>query len=280
MAASAKPKLRALVDRIPDTDREGTYRAIDKAKIETAVAEIHKGGRENIAGLIDMLVEPGTGNDIKPHYALHVIAVLVNRPGSEKARVEFARTVASRIGGKGKGVQKFLIAQLQVAGGAEVVPDLGKVLLEPALCGPAARALASIGAGAADQLRGALPKTKGASRRTIILTLAVLGDRESADTFTRALADGDREVRIAGSLGLANIADARSADALLKAADGSKGWERIKHAKACLVLAENLLAAGNKTGARRIYAHLRDTRTTAAEAYIRKAAETALAAGT
>ena len=276
MAPSAKPKLRALVDRIPDPDREGTYRAIDKARIETVVAELHKGGRDNIAGLIDMLVEPGTGNDIKPHYALHVIAVLVNRPGSDKSRVEFARTVASRIPGRGKGVQKFLIAQLQVAGGAEVAPDLGKCLLAPALCAPAARALAAIGA--ADQLRGALGTTKGASRRTIILALAVMGDRESAGAFTRALADDNREVRIAGSLGLANTGDAGSADALLKVADACKGWERIKHAKACLLLAEKLQAAGNKTAASRIYTHLRDTRSTAAEAYIRTAAEKALAA--
>ena len=276
MAPSSE--LKTLVDRMPDPDKEGTFRDIDKDTIETVVAEIHKGGRANIAGLIDMLVEPGTGNDIKPHYALHVIAVLVNRPGSEKTRAEFARTVAAGIAGRSKGVQKFLIAQLQVAGGREVVPDLGKCLFDPALCGPAARALAAIGNAAADQLRGALFKTSTAPRRTIVLALAVLADRQSAGTFKRALADSDPEIRIAGSLGLANIADATSADALLQAADGHKGYERIKHANACLVLAENLQAAGDRTTAGRIYAHLRDTRSTPAELYIRQAAEKALAA--
>ena len=276
MAPSAK--LKALVGRMPDHDKQGTYRDIDKDKIEKVVAEIHKGGRDNIIGLIDMLVEPGKGDDIKPHYALHVIAVLVGRPGRDKERAEFARTVASQLAGRAKGVQRFLIAQLQVAGGAEVVPVLGKSLLDPALCGPAARALVAIGAGAADQLRGALSKAKGKCRVTILLALAVLADAKSAAAFKQCAGDSDREIRIAAALGLANIADAGAAAGLLKVADGHEGWERIQHTEACFVLAENLLAAGNKTAAAAIYTHLRDTRTRPSERYIRQAAEKALAA--
>jgi hypothetical protein len=77
---------------------------------------------------------------------------------------------------------------------------------------------------------------------------------------------------------LARIADAGWADALLKMADGHKGWERIQHTKACLLLAEKLLAAGNKTAAVAIYTHLRKTRTEPSELYIRQAAAKALSA--
>lgn len=281
MAPSAK--LKTLVNQMPDPDDRGTYANMDKAKIETAMAEIHKGGRDSIIGLIDMLVEPGKGDDVKPHYALHVLAVGVCKPGGDKGRAEFARTVASQLAGPGprgrpKGVQRYLIRQLQVAGGKEVAPILGKALLDPELWEPAALALLAIGKGAADQLRGALPKVKGRCRLTIILALGVLADPAAAGAFKQALGDSDSEIRIAGSLGLANIADAGSADAIFKAADGHEGWERIQHTKACLLLAEKLLAAGNKTAAVAIYTHLRDTRTKPSDLYIRQAAAKALTA--
>lgn len=276
MAPSAK--LKTLVNQMPDPDNRGMYTNMDKAKIETAIAEIHKGGRDSIIGLIDMLVEPGKGDDVKGHYALHVLAVGVCKPGGDKGRAEFARTVASQLAGRPKGVQRYLIRQLQVAGGNEVAPILGKALLDPALCGPAAQALLAIGKGAADQLRAALPKVKGRCRLTIILGLGFLADPAAAGAFKQAVGDDDSQIRMAATWGLARIAEAGWADAILKMADGHKGWERIQHTKACLLLAEKLLAAGNKTAAIAIYTHLRDTRTEPSELYIRQAAAKALTA--
>lgn len=276
MAASAT--LKSLVDRMPDPDERGTYANLDKDKIEKAIAEIHNGGRAHLLGLIHMLVEPGAGNDIKPHYALHALAVHVCTLQDEASRAEFARTVASQLAGRPKGVQRYLIRQLQVAGGSEVVGALGKTLLDPHLCEPAARALVSIGKGAADQFRGALPKVKGKGRLAIILGLAALADSKAAGAFKQAIHDNDRDIRIAAAWGLARLADAGSADTLLKAADGHEGWERIKQTNTCLLLAENLMAAGNRTAATRIYTHLRDTRTKPSEGHIRQAARWALAA--
>jgi len=276
MAPSAK--LKTLVNQMPDPDKRGTYGQMDKAKIEKAIAEIHKGGRDNVAGLIDMLVEPPKGDDIKPHYALHVLAVHVCKVAGGKARAEFARTVASRLADRPKGAGEFLIRQLQVAGGKEVVPALGKALLNTALCEPAAQALVSIGDGAADQLCAAVGKVKGRCRLTIIRSLGDLADEKAGGALRQALGDDDGDVRIAATWGLARLADAGSAGAMLKAADERKGWERIKHTKACLLLAENLLAAGNKPAATRIYTHLRKTRTKPSELYIRQAAQRGLAA--
>jgi len=276
MAPSAE--LKALVDQMPDPDGRGMYTNISKEQVEKAVEEIHKGGRDNVIGLIDMLVPPGKGDDVKPHYALHVLAVHVCKLEDEKARPEFARTVASQVGGKRpKGVQKYLLRQLQVAGGKEVVGTLGKALLDVDLCEPAAQALAAIGEGAAEQLCAALPKAKGTCRLTVVQNLGVVRGEKAVDGLTRAVGDQDREVRIAAAWALANIGGAGSADVVLKAADAHEGWERIQHTKACLLLAEKLLAAGKGREAARIYTHLRDTRTDPAERYVRDAAEKALA---
>ena len=279
----ASEKLKALVNEIPEPAKNGTYVDMDSGKIERidkVVLELRKGGRDSVLGLIDLLVEPGKGDD-KAHFALHVLAVRVSAPGGDKARAEFARAVASQLAGdRPTAVRKYLIDQLQVAGGKEVVGALGKALLDPELCDPAARALAAIRDGAAEQLLAALPKVKGRSRLSVLKKLAVLRANGAAEAFKKALADDDPDVRIAAAWGITRIADASGAAALLKAADAHKGWERINQTDACMALAEALLAAGKKAEAAGIFAHLKKTRTSAADSHVRQAAARGLTAAT
>jgi hypothetical protein len=268
-----------LVNRLPDPDEQGLLSNIDKETVDSVVSEINEGGRKSLLALIDMLVEPGRGDDVKPHYALHCLAVRMCKPDEEKSRQVFTRTLAMQLGGdKPKAVQKYLIRQLQVAGDKEVVPALGKMLQDEELYEPAAQAIVAIGDGAAGQLRNALPKAKGKMKLTIIQNLGVLRDAESVDALKKAIGDEDREIRLAAGWVLANIGDAGSVDLLLKAADAEGTYERVKATKACLLLAERLLEAGKKEPAEKIYTHLRDTRSGPDEAYIRAATEKGMAA--
>ena len=295
-------KIKALVDQMPTADEKGMYthivvkdlgmegkkrnletKPIDKAQIEKAVEEIQKGGRASIVGVIDMLVEPGRGEDYKARYALHCVAVQVCKMkqagGGDGPRSEFALALASQLGGnRPKGVQAYLLQELQTAGGKESVAAMGKLLTDDELSDWAARALVSIGDGAVEQFRAALPQAKGKCRLTVIQNLGVLCDAKSADAMRAALKDTDREIRIAGARGLAKIGDVGAADLLLKAADGSQGWERIQMTKFCLVLAENLTATGRKADAAKIYTQLRDTRKDPGEKYVCEAAARGLAA--
>ena len=281
---AASEEIKALVNRMPDPARNGTYVDMDGEKIERigkVVQELRKGGRDSLLGLIDMLVEPGEGDDVKAHFALHVLAVRLSAPPSDKQRADFARTLASQITReRPAGVRKYLIEQLQVAGGKEAVGALGKVLLEPGVCDVAARALAAIRDGAAEQLLAALPKVNGPSRLSVIKKLAVLRAERAGEAFRKALKDGDSDVRIAAAWGIARIADASAAKALLETADAHTGWERINQTDACMVLAENLAAAGKKREAAAIYTHLQKTCTDASESHIRQAAASGLAAAT
>jgi hypothetical protein len=272
------PQLKSLVDQMPDPDSRGMYNTdIDKEKIEKAIAEIHRGGRQYVVGIIDMLVPPGEGNDVKAHYALHCLANHVLKIKDEPARREFCQTLAAQLGGdRPKPVQAYLCQELQWAGRSEAAPALGKLLLDAELVEPAAMALVAIGEGAAEQLRAALPKARGKCRLNVIQGLGAVGDKQSAGALREALSDPDREVRLAAGWGLARMGDA-GVDALLKAADADPGWERIQATKHCLVLAEKLAASGQTLAARQIYAHLRETRTDPSERYIRDAAEKALA---
>jgi hypothetical protein len=273
-------KLKALVDQMPDADDRGMLTTnIDKEKIEKAVAAILDGGRENVQGLIEMLGEPGTPENVKPHYALHCVLNRTLIVGDENARRGFCETLAANLAGDLTTYNKaYLCQELQWAGRKEAVPALGKLLTDEQLCDPAAMALVAIGDGAAEELEAALPKAQGRCRLVVIHSLAALGDARSVGILMQTLSDPDREVRLAAGAGLAKIADARAIEPLLKAADVEPGWERMQATKHCLVLAERLVAKGQKEQATKIYRHLLDTRTDPSEQYVREAATKALAA--
>jgi HEAT repeat protein len=280
-------QLKALVDQMPDPDPQGMLRQnIDKQKIEQAAAEICKGGRANIEGLIEMLGQPGSDENVKPHYALHCVGNHTLVTKDENARRQFSDALAAALRSEGSGAdlsdynKAFLCQELQWAGRKEAVAALGGLLLNEALVEPAAMALAAIRDGAADELLGALPKATGKCRMNIVDSLAALAEPKAASALKQALNDDDREVRLAAGDGLAKLGDASAVDLLIKAADVKPGWERIRATKHCLVLAEKLLAAGNKPAAVKIYTHLRDTRTDPTERYVRDAAEKALADAT
>ncbi len=272
-------KLRSLVAQMPDPAGNGMYIGeMDKGKIEELAAEIHAGGSKNVLGLIDMLAEPGTEEDVKPHYALHCVGNHTLVIGDEDARRRFCEVLASQLDSdRSVYIKGFLCQELQWAGRKESTVALGKLLTDAQLVEAAAMALTAIGDGAAEQFRAALPKAKGKCRLNVVQGLGSVGDRQSAGALRDALSDADREIRLAAGWGLARMGDAGSVDALLGAANAKPGWERVQATKHCLVLAENLLAAGDKEQSARIYAQLRQTRTDPSEKYIRDAAEKALA---
>jgi HEAT repeat protein len=273
-------QLKQLVGQMPDPDARGMYCTdIDKEKIEKITSEIAKGGKENILGVIDLLAEPGSDADVKPHYALHCLANHVLQSKDEKARQDFAQAVASQLStDRSKYIRGYLCQELQWAGRKESVPALAQLLADEELVDPAAMALVAIKDGVAEVLRAALPSAKGRCRLVILHSLAALADPQSAGVFQAALTDADREVRLAAGAGLAKLGDAAASDALLKAADVEPGWERIQATKHCLVLAEKLATAGKKSEAAKIYGRLRQTRSDPSEKYIRDAADNALAA--
>jgi hypothetical protein len=271
-------ELKTLVDAMPDPDDRDMYNGeVDKEKIERAVAAICQGGRRNVLGLIDMLGEPGSEENVKPHYALHCLANHVLVTKDDEARKTVCEAMAAELAADRPGhVKAFLCQELQWAGRKEAVAALGQLLLDDELVEPAAMALVAIRDGAAEQFRAALEKAKGKCRLNVVQCLGALEDAESIPALRPALDDPDAEVRLAAGWALARLGDEGSVDVLLEAAECDPGWNRNQATKHCFVLAEKLKTAGKKDAARKIYKHLRDTRSDPAETYIRLAAAKAL----
>ena len=263
--------------RRPNRDKEGILSDADKPAMEKALAEILAGGRDNVVALVEMLVPEDPPADSKARHALHALATKVS--GIEDSRRKaFAEALASTLGKRPTEVQQFVIRQLQLCGRGEVAPALGKLLSHETLAADATTALLAIRDGAAGQFRAALPKSTGRARVGLIQALGLLRDAEAAGLLREAAGASEPDVRRAAAWSLANIGDAGSADLLLKAADAAEGHDRTAATDACLLLAENLSAAGKKAEARKIYTHLWERSGDESEQHVRAAAQAGLKA--
>ncbi len=167
-------EISELVNKMPDHDEHQFMSSISKEVVDNITVEVLKGGASSIAEVISMLVEPGKGEDYKARYLLHCLAIYVGK-GREKQRQMYCRTLAGQLDkGHSKGVKKYLISELQVVAGSEVVTELGHQLNDDELCEPAAMALMAIGTGAQEQFRKALPKANEKCRLTISQNLNLL----------------------------------------------------------------------------------------------------------
>ena len=280
--SDATTDVAALADKMPDPGG-GTLTGPEWDHAAAACEEVLKGAPASVAKLAGMLHEHKPGEEIKdfkPRYLLHVLAVHVCRTGDDAKRRQYAEALASTLADDRPNEPRgYLVRQVQACGGPEVAPALGKLLADDDLCDSAAMALQAVGGdAAANELRAALPGATGRRRMAIAQALGALRDARATDALKQAAGDADPQVKLVALWALANAGDPAAAETLTAAADAMSGFDRVRATDACLLLAENLLAAGRKGEAANVYAHLRDTRTGDAERQTRDAAERGLKA--
>ena len=255
-------------------------RNIDKEACEHAVEQIILGGRKITREIIDLILEPGNGDDIRPRHAIHATAIRVGGTGKEKERNSFASALASTLKeDRPKAVKGFVIRQLQICGGAKQVGSIAHFLnvSEEHLYEFSAQALEAIGILTIEHFRKAYPLAKGAPRLTILQGLGVLQDNKSRQFFLSAMQDSDLEIRLAGIWCLMRISSAKDAELMLSQSRKEKGWGRIKATAYCFELAEKLAKNGRSKEAKGIYIKIKKSHSEKQDAYLRESADRGLA---
>lgn len=278
--------IKSLVSQMPtpQPNERGILSKVDREATLKAIADLHSGGAEAVGELVAMLVEPGKGNDHQARYAIHALALYVcglgGRERNESDRKSFAEALAKALDSdRPAAVKEFVLRELQVCGGAEVVAAIGKCLPEKALTDAAASALVAIGgAAAALEFRRVLAAVDARQRLIMVQNLGVLRDKQSVRALAAATSDADVEVRTAACWALANIGDPAGVEACLAAAEKADGYERIQAGKSRLLFSERLRESGNKSQAQQVLGHLKKTSADDSEAYLREIADRELAA--
>lgn len=204
-------------------------------------------GPNAIQQLCDQLVEPGEGDDINVRYALHGLAEFVGAPDRETERKSFYESLAEALDKtESKLVRTFLIEQMQIAGGDEVVDSLAKLLDDNDLCEPATQALVAFATEKSTAaIRNALPNSSGANRVTLLCALGTLRDDQALAEITKSANSGDDAVRLAALYALSEIGDESSKDILADAAESISGFHRAEANHFYLTFAQRLAENGN-----------------------------------
>ncbi len=279
-------KVAALVAAMPDldepqTDSKGRTHSRDAGKLtgppwsemETTCEAILAAGDDGLAALT-ALVKPGAGvEDYRARYTVHGLAVYVCRDGKteERARVEAALTDAMEQA-EDPTARLFFVRELATCGTARTVKALAPLATDAEVGPDAVATLFACGA-ASDVFRTALAGAKGRARLHVVQALAAAGDAQAAGPLLETAKADDGHVRLATLWGLARLGKAEAADLMLDTMARGDRWERIKAAKAALLLAETLAAKDNAADAKAVYQRVAQAAGDKAEAYLRDAAE-------
>jgi len=223
-----------------------------------------------VKDLCGMLVESGSP-DLQARLAIHGLTFYVKAPGRESDRVPFCKALAKAMKREKRTVVKsFLIEQLQIAGGEEVVGPLASQLDDPAQCEFATHALLTIGGdGAKTAFRNALPSAEGACERTIIYALGHVKDTGSTGALMKRAKSDDMEIRLAALYALSQIGDPGADKVLRDASESLEGNDRPLVTQYYLDYAGRLAEGGETDKALEIVTRLYKTRTDPLEANVR-----------
>jgi HEAT repeat protein len=244
-------------------DLGGIYVGLDPEEMAPTLQKVLAGGKANFTALLGMCVDsekiqPNKLEDYKVRWLLHVSIVAAAKQTDSKDRAAAVDALLTYLAKPDlpKTLQALAIQELQWAGTAEQAPKLAQYLTDEWLYAFALRALESYGPEALPTVRAALATTKGRPHMAIIQTLGMLRDSKSVDAIKPDLAAADRDMRIAAMDALANIGDASSGDAMLKAVEKTENWEHTRACDDCLQLAKRLAEAGDSVGATKVYSVL------------------------
>ncbi|MCC7495433.1 MAG: DUF1080 domain-containing protein [Fimbriimonadaceae bacterium] len=215
--------------------------APDATAGQAVLADLTKLGAAAYDQLLGRL-QPAGGADAAARLALNGLAFRVTRPGAEAERQVFAAALLRALAAQTDAVVRAdLLAWLQLAGKDEAVPAIGKLLTDPALADPAARALLRIGGPAvAPAFLAALPGASERVQLTLLQGLGALRATAAVPALLSAAASPIADLRLTAWDALAEIGDPRAQAALAQAAASTAKYERARGLAAYLRLAERL----------------------------------------
>ncbi len=201
------------------------------------------------AGLLELcaaLRPPGDETGLPARYALGSLALHASRPGADAQRKIYTTALARGLAATTDvEVKRFILGQLQLAGGDGWIPAVTPLLKDAALCDAVVAALEDIASPAAD---AALAKAlaDAAKPAAVILALGRRGVKFAAPAIAARAQKGDAAVDAAALRALASLGQPESASLVAAlAAPAADAAETARRSALHLDYARRLAAGGH-----------------------------------
>lgn len=216
------------------------------------IADLFAMGPNVAADVVELLKPAEEGGDAQARLALHNLATYAagqeepkRKAFAEALALQFIPTIGLRLSQPRDNrsvfeVAEFIIRQLQLCGGPEVVPYLAGWLSDETLGEPACLALVAIRQGAAPHLVTALGKAAGRLKLVLVQNLGILRDSKAIPALRACLEDNSTDLRLAAAWALANIGSGDDAPRLLALVRREEGYARAKAIDAAFLMAQRL----------------------------------------
>jgi HEAT repeat protein len=184
---------------------------------------------------------------------------IVATAGHAQARAKLEKGLVDVLaGGISRSAQDYVCRKLKLIGTGQSVNALAALLPAENTSHIARLALERMpGEQALTAMREALPQVSDKLKPGLIGSLGKRRDRQSVKALSQQLRSSDAQVAQAAAHALALIGTPRAAKRLSRAAQQAPANLKVAAADACLICAEQLLAAGKKDEAVALYKELR-----------------------
>lgn len=235
-----------LLTHFPSTDISTTN------KLMNEMLSLGDAGMKQICNLVLPL---GTGDDMRPRYAIESLTRYLSQFGKETDRNKWEQLCISyAVSNKDYTIKDFFMKQLQLVGTDASVEALKVYLTDRNICSPAVAAISSTGSRLAEKvLSEALKDPASPCAAAVMNALASMKSDIAVNEFIAIYFNSDRNVKASALNALAQSGSQLAMPVLSKAAkEASYNWEQTGATASLLVYARRLGSKGDVKAMERI----------------------------
>lgn len=208
---TTETRVADLLARMPSYDQKGT---------ERLMAEMLSLGEPGIKMICDQVIPAGTGDDIKPRFAIESLSRLLSGKNYQDEKSMWEKVCISyATGNPDYSVKDFFMKQLQIFGGDKSAEAMKTYLLSREVCNPALAVISAVGGNAAEGILAESLKNRDLPCAAAVMnSLALKKSQIAVNEYITWASSSDLNIQASAFNALAQSGSEQAYPVLVKAA--------------------------------------------------------------
>lgn len=205
-------------------------------------------GDAGMRQICNQVIPLGSGDDIKPRYAVESLSRYLSQSGKESDKTKWEQLCISyAVNQKDYSVKDFFMKQLQLIGTNASIEPMKVYLTDRNICSPAVAVISAVGGSLAEKvLSEALKDPALPCAASVMNSLALMKSDGAVNEFIAWYSNGDKNIQTSALNALAQTGSPLALPVLSKAAKAvSYNWERSGATASLLVYAKIVGSKGD-----------------------------------